>query len=147
MRTGDYEDATKWNAYATETEQFLSARGNLPAGNRSIEASIMDWADDVTYAVHDLEDFIRAGRVPMQALASGENELSVFVERALPRLQSKWPSLAWDAATDSFASVVETHFAQFAIHRGQARESLLATVHLKDTHQRIHKCDFSSSWP
>ena len=30
----------------------------------------MDWADDVTYVVHDLEDFYRVGLVPLDLLAS-----------------------------------------------------------------------------
>jgi len=29
----------------------------------------MDWADDVTYAVHDVDDFFRAGLVPLDRLA------------------------------------------------------------------------------
>jgi dGTPase len=39
----------------------------------------MDWADDVTYAVHDLEDFYRVGLVPLDLLGSDENELGRFV--------------------------------------------------------------------
>lgn len=34
----------------------------------SFECQIMDWCDDVTYAVHDVDDFHRAGMIPMHLL-------------------------------------------------------------------------------
>ena len=34
----------------------------------------MDWADDVTYAVHDMDDFYRAGLVPLERLSDPDDE-------------------------------------------------------------------------
>lgn len=61
----------KWGAYASESDEFDFARGLQSPGkfNRSPEAALMDWADDVTYSVHDVEDFFRAGKIPMHLLA------------------------------------------------------------------------------
>lgn len=40
---------------------------------KCVEAEIMDWADDITYAVHDLIDFFCAGQIPLDRLANEGN--------------------------------------------------------------------------
>jgi dGTPase len=79
--------ATKWGAYRSESAIFQWATERLPAqadlqGDRSIEAAIMDYADDVTYAVHDLEDFYRAGLIPLDRLFRDDRERSDFLQFA-----------------------------------------------------------------
>jgi dGTPase len=62
----------KWGAYETEREVMQSALAVVPAGRfRSLEAEVMDHADDVTYAVHDIEDFFRVGLIPLHEIALG----------------------------------------------------------------------------
>lgn len=81
----------KWGAYASESDEFDWARRMMPSGShvRSLEAALMDWADDVAYAVHDLEDFFRAGLIPLDRLATDTTErerflLSDFKRRDVP---------------------------------------------------------------
>jgi dGTPase len=38
---------------------------------RPIEEQIMDWADEISYACHDLEDFTKAGFVPLDDILNG----------------------------------------------------------------------------
>lgn len=58
----------KWGAYRSEEDAFREARGGDTSDDRSIEAEIMDWADDVSYALHDIEDFYRVGLLPLERL-------------------------------------------------------------------------------
>jgi len=60
----------KWGAYDSESEHFHAAVGKDGKGPypRSVEAELMDWADDLTYAIHDAEDFYRAGLIPLHLL-------------------------------------------------------------------------------
>lgn len=58
----------KYGAYSTENVAFKFARegyGRKKARHRCIEAQIMDWADDITYAIHDAEDFYRGRLDPV----------------------------------------------------------------------------------
>lgn len=56
---------SKFGVYASELADFHEARLIHPGGPDSLrqtfEASIMDVADDITYALHDLEDFYQSG--------------------------------------------------------------------------------------
>jgi len=67
---GDDTKVEKWGAYETELRFFDFARAGASADELSLEAQIMDWSDDVTYAVHDLEDFFRLGLIPLDRLAA-----------------------------------------------------------------------------
>ena len=61
----------KWNIYPDDMKmaQWVRADEALePGGRLSFEAQVMDWCDDVAYACHDMEDFYRAGQIPLHAL-------------------------------------------------------------------------------
>jgi dGTPase len=71
-RTLTKKDGKKWGHYKEDQPSFEFARDLGPGGDaRSVEAEVMDWSDDVTYAVHDMEDSYRAGMVPLDQLLSG----------------------------------------------------------------------------
>lgn len=57
--------------------------------HRTLEAQVMDWADDISYAVHDAEDFFRAGIIPLDRLAVLPNEWEEFFAYAWNNKLSK----------------------------------------------------------
>ncbi|MBB2912115.1 dGTPase [Streptosporangium becharense] len=62
------ERGPKYCVYADDLPVFEWIREDAPAGRVSFEAQIMDWADDVAYSVHDLEDALHSGRAELEAL-------------------------------------------------------------------------------
>ncbi|HEX7131450.1 MAG TPA: dNTP triphosphohydrolase [Iamia sp.] len=71
-----------WGAYASERTQFEFASAGPPTGGRSLEAEIVDWADDISYAVHDVEDFTAGGAIPLAALQADPDERERFLALA-----------------------------------------------------------------
>jgi dGTPase len=73
------ENAEKWGAYDSDREYFEWVRRYTPGPDCTLEARLMDWADDLTYAIHDMDDFYRAGLIPLDRLNPGSDELEAFV--------------------------------------------------------------------
>ncbi|HVB37299.1 MAG TPA: dNTP triphosphohydrolase, partial [Vicinamibacterales bacterium] len=75
----------KYGAYTSERAEFRWARQLArPARDDrpSAEAALMDGADDIAYSVHDVEDFYRAGLVPLDRLVTDSREADRFLDRA-----------------------------------------------------------------
>lgn len=125
----DPKKAEKWGAYEADSDYFHWVREHSEADRPSLEARIMDWADDVTYAVHDLDDFFRAGLIPLDRLCRGEDELDSFrrhLEVAAPD--------ALDVADLLFAGLgVTSRYEGRVLERAQLRGlgSLLITRYIQ----------------
>jgi dGTPase len=64
------EGGGKFGAYADDLPVFGWMRQSAPDGRRCLEAEVMDFADDVAYSVHDLEDGIVGGHIDLAVLDS-----------------------------------------------------------------------------
>jgi dGTPase len=108
----------KYGAYETDKEIFDWIRSGAPDGRRCLEAQVMDWADDVAYSVHDLEDGLHAGLVTLKDL-NDSAERSLVIPVALT-----YCAPAWDVAPgeldEVFAEFMRLPFWDFTFNGGPA---------------------------
>ena len=64
----------KFGVYADDAEVFAWLRGEAAEGARCLEAQVMDWADDVAYSVHDVEDGFVGGYFRLAPLRDDADE-------------------------------------------------------------------------
>jgi dGTPase len=154
--------SAKFSAYSTEIGDLRQARepfaGRIADWQQTVEASIMDIADDIAYAIHDLEDFHRVGvlqqgvvaaeligwqrdaaqlrRLTDAGLDDGRRRPGSSIERLRRQLHRKD---AWIFDDDAFAGAVE-HV------RGELVDGLLAAPFDGSIEAEQCVAGFSARW-
>ena len=75
------EGRVKFGVYASDRPAYDWLRAGRQDGERCLEAQVMDWADDVAYSVHDVEDGVHSGHIRLATLAS-DTERQALCEQA-----------------------------------------------------------------
>jgi dGTPase len=90
---------TKFGVYDDDQPVFEWMRQGAPDEKQCLEAQVMDWADDVAYSVHDVEDGVRSGRISL-ALLADPAERGAVAELAAKHFSTEPVSAIEDAATE-----------------------------------------------
>ena len=76
--------AAEFGVYDSDRAAFDWLREGRTDELRCLEAQVMDWADDVAYSVHDVEDGVHSGHIQLSRLLGGaaEPERQALCEQA-----------------------------------------------------------------
>jgi dGTPase len=89
----------KFGVYEDDRPVFDWMREGAPDRRCCVEAQVMDWADDVAYSVHDVEDGVRSGRISVPGL-TGRAARTTVAELAAKHFSDEPVSALEDAADD-----------------------------------------------
>jgi dGTPase len=117
----------KYGAYKSDLSAFEWIRAGAPARRRCLEAQVMDWADDVAYSVHDVEDGLHAGLVSMKNLSDQSERARVSAVALAHYCAPEWDVTAAELET-VFTEFMRLDCWHFSFDRGPA--SLAAAKNL-----------------
>jgi dGTPase len=117
----------KYGAYKSDVSAFEWIRAAVPARRRCLEAQVMDWADDVAYSVHDVEDGLHAGLVSLKDLNDPSERVRVSAVALTHYCSPEWEVTAAELET-VFAEFMQLDCWQFSFDGGPA--SLVAAKNL-----------------
>lgn len=118
-------DERKFGAYPDAAAVFSWLRDGARPGYRCLEAQVMDWADDVAYSVHDVEDGIHGGYVALEHLLADADERGALCSDVAETYSPEPPSdlaaplaeLLADPVVAPLAAYDGSHAAQIALKR------------------------------
>ncbi len=81
------EGTRKFGYYDADADAFAWMRDGVESDQRCLEAQVMDWADDVAYSVHDVEDGVHGGMIKLADVddATREHLCSVAAAQYSPQ--------------------------------------------------------------
>jgi dGTPase len=116
----------KFGVYADDLPVFTWLRRGAPDGTRRcLEAQVMDWADDVAYSVHDVEDGIHGGYLSLRPLLDDAGEQAalcadvaqVYSDESPAALADSLAELLTDPVVVAVADHDGSYRAQIALKR------------------------------
>ena len=112
----------KFGVYADDLPVFAWLREGAPAGERRcLEAQVMDWADDVAYSVHDVEDGIHGGYLTLEPLLADADERAALCADVAAIYSTESPGYLGEALVELLADPLLTPLAGYdGSHRAQA---------------------------
>ncbi|MAT60420.1 MAG: deoxyguanosinetriphosphate triphosphohydrolase [Micrococcales bacterium] len=77
-----HSSTPKFGVYEDDLPAFDWMRAEAPGQRKCLEAQVMDWADDVAYSVHDIDDAIQLGHLEPEIL-SDRDQRNRIIERCI----------------------------------------------------------------
>ena len=109
----------KYGAYESDAAAFGWIRAGAPGDRRCLEAQVMDWADDVAYSVHDVEDGLHAGLVSIKNLTDRAEREQVSAVALAYYCKAEWGVTAAELES-VFAEFSQLDCWQFSFDGGPA---------------------------
>ncbi|HEY8471502.1 MAG TPA: deoxyguanosinetriphosphate triphosphohydrolase [Natronosporangium sp.] len=100
------EGERKFGVYADDAPVFEWLRAGAEPGRKCLEAQVMDWADDVAYSVHDVEDGFHGGYISLRPLLADPDERAALCRDVAETYSSEPPSELADVLDELLADPV-----------------------------------------